>query len=127
MSYIGSSDSIKLAADEEHLIIELAKCNLNLSPGKNWIEKEGGLPEYIHSIACALVRGGRTVESAIRIAVSRVRVWAAGGANVNADTRAKAAAAIAKWDEMRAKAKADNVKASNETAIEKIMRLTSKG
>lgn len=81
-----------------------ATCNLNLSPKHNWVESAGGLPEYIHSIACALVRSGKSVESAIEIAVSRVKVWAT-GKGVNADTQAKAAAALAQWEAKKAKSK----------------------
>ena len=85
---------------------ERAKCNLNLQPGKNWVENAGGLPAYIHSIACALVRDGKSIQNAIQIAVSRTKAWCAGGDNVNADTRAKACAAIAEWEEKKVKAKA---------------------
>lgn len=32
-------------AHDEHEIIALA-CSLNTEPGKNWVERAGGLPEF---------------------------------------------------------------------------------
>lgn len=88
--------------------IKLALCNLNLSPKENWIEKSGGLPKYIHEIACSLVEEqGFTVSRAIATAISRCKVWAAGGGNVKPDTQAKAAKAIAELKSKQAKAKAN--------------------
>jgi hypothetical protein len=37
-----------------------------------------------------------------------VKMWAKGGGDVNPDTRAKAAKAVAEWTAKRAKAKGDN-------------------
>lgn len=100
--------------DELDLIVSLAGCTLNEKPGKNWVEKEGGLPDYICRIARAIKKTGKSTEQAIAIAVSRVKKWAAGGDDVDADTRAKAAKALAQWEKLKAKAKSDNkVKASN--------------
>lgn len=100
--------------NEQDLIIALAGCSLAVSPGEkdNWIEKSGSggkggqLPEYICRIARAIMRSGKTRSQAISIAVSRVKKWSAGGDNVNADTRAKAAKAVAQWESMKAKNKA---------------------
>lgn len=100
--HVETDDFIRLLASQE----KRRKCNLNLSPKHNWVEDSGGLPEYIHSIACALVSSGHSVSSAIQIAISRCKVWCAGGGNVNADTKAKACAAIAAWESKKAKAKA---------------------
>lgn len=78
-------------------------------PGKNnWIEKtsDEGLPDYISRIAKALIRSGKSKSTAIAIAISRVKTWAAGGDNVNADTRAKAAEALAAWEKLKASNKA---------------------
>lgn len=36
----------KLTDDEMIEYITLAGCTLNRSPKKNWVENEGGLPEY---------------------------------------------------------------------------------
>lgn len=50
-------------------------------------------------------QGGHDLESAIPIAVSRIKVWAT-GKGVNAKTQAKAAAAAAQWEKMKASSKA---------------------
>lgn len=46
-----------------------------------------------------------SISRAIATAINRVRLWAAGGENVNADTRAKARKALAEWQAMKAKTK----------------------
>lgn len=90
-------------------------CSLNRSPKSNWVEKDGGLPEYICRIARAINRSrGHSVSSSISIAVSRAKNWAAGGSHVTAPTRAKAAAAVAEWEALKARAHAGHVvKATN--------------
>lgn len=120
------SERIQAALEEHEFILELAKCNLDTKPGKNWIERQGGLPRYVHEIACSILESnGGTIEKAIRIALNRIRVWAGGGGGVSAKTQAKASKALAEWEKMRAKAKSDNkVATSKETPIEKIIRLT---
>lgn len=103
---------------DSEVIVSLA-CSLDESPNSNWVEKEGGLPEYICRIAKAIKRSGRPTSQAIAIAVSRVKKWAAGGDDVTVKTRAKAAAALAQWEKIKAKAKADNlVSASNSDHFE---------
>ena len=86
------------------------KGRLDWSPKTNWVENEGGLPRYIEDIALALIRDGHTRSRAIAIAISRCKVWASGGGDVKADTRAKAAKASAQWEKMKASAKAKKVK-----------------
>lgn len=100
--------------DDLDLIVELAGCSLDESPNKNWVERAGSLPEYICRIARAVKRGGgKTTSQAVAIAVSRVKKWAT-GAGVNADTQAKAAAALTQWEALKAKNKAKKtVKATN--------------
>lgn len=103
----------------------LAGCSLNRSKGKNWVENEGGLPEYICQIARSIHKDGKPISMAIAIAVSQVKKWAAGGKDVDADTRAKAAKAVAEWEAMKAKAKAKKVKkiaASNVLPMDVIAR-----
>lgn len=105
--------------DDNDLIVFLAggmgACSLNTSPGKNWVEKSGGLPNYICHIARAVMKSGKSRSSAIAIAVSRTKKWAAGGDKVNADTRAKAAKALAEWNALKAKSHAGKVvKATND-------------
>lgn len=86
-----------------------AGCSLDSSPKKNWVERGGGLPNYICRIARAVMRSGKSKSSAIAIAVSRTKKWAAGGDDVDADTRAKAAKAVAQWEALKAKNKAKKV------------------
>lgn len=63
------------------------------------------MPEYICEIARAIARGGKDLDSAIPIAVSRCKVWAT-GKGVDSKTQAKAAAAVAEWEAKKARADA---------------------
>lgn len=77
----------------------------------NWVEEQGGLPKYIDCRARAIyhegpVKGPEGVSRAIRIAVGVTEDEAEGRRKVSAKTRAMAAAAIAQWNKMRAKARA---------------------
>lgn len=89
------------------------KKGLEVAPGKsdNWIErtgpggKGGQLPAYIQHIALAIERKGKPKSLAIAIAISQVKKWAAGAGNVDANTRAAAAKALAEWTALKAKAK----------------------
>lgn len=101
-----SSDTIIFARDDLDLIVEFAGCSLDESPGKNWVESGGGLPEYICRIARAIKKTGKSTSQAIAIAVSRVKKWAAGGDDVDADTKAKAAKALSEWERLKGKNKA---------------------
>lgn len=88
-------------------LIYLAGCSLAKTPGKkdNWIEAVGGeLPEYICVVARAIGRGGRSTSNAIEIAVGRIKKWAAGIGGVTAATQGKAAAAVAQWEALKARA-----------------------
>lgn len=112
-----------LDEDDIELIVELAAQyeaddawvelgRLERAPGKNdnWVERAGSLPKYIEDIAHSLhTKRGFTISRAIATAISRVKRWAAGGENVKADTRAKAAAAVAQWQALKAKNKAKQV------------------
>lgn len=90
--------------------------DLERVPGRqNWLEEPGvgGLPGYIKRIAKHLVAKGKTVSTAVATAVATVKRWASTGLNwngskVGADTRAKAAKAVAEWMAKRAAAKANN-------------------
>jgi len=96
---------VVFSRDELDLIVELAgPCSLNESPGKNWVERSGGLPNYICRIAKAVRRTGKTTSQAIAIAVSRVKKWST-GAGVDADTQAKAVAALSQWEALKVKNK----------------------
>lgn len=74
-------------------------CNTTpIGLGKNWVTKVGGLPLYIRAIAQALIRSGHSESQAIQLAVGIVKRWAAGAGKVTADTRSRAAAAVAEWE-----------------------------
>lgn len=83
----------------------------------NWVDDVGGLPSYIKRISDALQRKGMDESRAIATAVNTVKRWAEGGGDVHADTRAKAAAALAEWEAKKAKAHADNVTSSGAFAV----------
>lgn len=101
----------QLDKEDLPLIIELA-CSLDTHPqSKNWVENNGGLPDFICRIAKAIVKGGKDISSAIAIAVSRVKLWAT-GKGVSSAVQAKAAAAVAQWEKLRAKADSKKVKLS---------------
>lgn len=85
------------------LLLATSSASLDRSPKKNWVENAGGLPPYIRKLARAIEKSGKSLDSAIAIAISRVKAWAAGGDDVDADTRAKAAKALAQWEALKAK------------------------
>lgn len=71
-----------------------------------WHHKGKQLPAYIQQIAQALVRDGTEESRAIATAVSRCKVWCAGGGGVTGPTKAKACAAVAEWEADKAGTKA---------------------
>ena len=80
---------------------------LDWSPKRNWVDKVGGLPDYIERIAKQLMaRRGMSRQRAIATAVATVKRWARGGGNVKADIRAQAAKAVAEWEAKKARARA---------------------
>lgn len=91
--------------DDLDLIVSFAGCSLDEKPGSNWVQRSGGLPEYICEIARAIKRSGKSTSQAISIAVSRVKKWAS-GVGVDKDTQAKAAKALAEWEKLKVKNKA---------------------
>jgi hypothetical protein len=95
------------AETEGYNFVALAGCTLERKPGKNWVEEEGGLPEYICEVARSIhQKRGKSISNAIQIAIGTIQRWARGQGDVNPDTRAKAAKALAQWEAMRARAKA---------------------
>lgn len=100
-------------ADEQNLLVVLAGCSLAKTPEKdNWVDDAGGLPKYICRIARAIHKSGKAVGPSIAIAVSRVKKWASGVGDVDADTRAKATTAVAQWEVLKAKAGASRASLS---------------
>jgi hypothetical protein len=101
--------------DDQELILALASSSASLadSPGDqdNWIERAGPggrggeLPPYVRKLARGIMKSGKSKSQAIAIAISRIKRWAAGGEDVNADTRAKAAKALAEWESLKSKSK----------------------
>lgn len=90
--------------DDYELVIQLSSsASLDESPNSNWVEDGGGLPPYVRKLARGIMKSGKTKSQAIAIAISRVKKWAAGGDDVDADTRAKAAKAAAQWAALKAK------------------------
>jgi phage head maturation protease len=72
-----------------------------------WHHKGVQLPAFIQHIANDLIHERGMPESeAIATAISQCKRWAAGGEGVKPETRAKAAAAIAEWEALKAKNKA---------------------
>jgi hypothetical protein len=94
-------------ADYEYIALASSSASLAEKPGKNnWIEKrDGNLPPYVRKLARGIMKSGKTKSQAIAIAISRIKKWAAGGGDVNADTRAKAQKALAQWEALKAKKK----------------------
>lgn len=83
---------------------------LDRSPKENWVDKAGGLPDYIERIAKHLhYEKGMTISRAIAVAVNAVkRMCATGDLNfkgaqqVNAGSKAEACKAVAEWESKKA-------------------------
>ncbi len=101
-------DLVMLSSYDDPDFVWLAGCSLARTPGKdNWVDEQGGLPEYVCEIAKSIhEKRGMPISRAIAIAVGTIKNWAHGKGEVNADTRAKAAAALAQWTKMKAAARA---------------------
>src|SRR5215213_7216085 len=120
-------DLLEMALMPEEEVLELArkrsnfdkipslhperKGQLNRSKLKNWVEKNGGLPTYINSIATALLRSKPTwsISRVIATAVNMVKRMCAGGSTaivkkVGKAVRAAACAAVASWERKKAAA-----------------------
>jgi hypothetical protein len=77
------------------------------SKTSNWVARGGGLPAYVQHIAHDLMeKRGKSESQAIQMAIGIVKRWARGGGNVDANTRAAAAKAVAEWEALKAKAHA---------------------
>lgn len=88
--------------------LELAGgCSLDESPGSNWVQKAGGLPDYICKVARAIKRSGKSTSTAIAMAISRIKAWIS-DPDTKPDTKAKCVAAIAQWKSLQAKAHMKN-------------------
>jgi hypothetical protein len=78
------------------------------SKGKGLFGMPGAqLPAYIQHVYNDLVEGGKPPGGpTYRLAIGIVKNWAEGKGNVKPDTRAKAVAAIAEWEKLKAQARA---------------------
>ncbi len=106
-----------LDLEDQRLIVSLSAagpCSLNHSPKKNWVEKNGGLPNYICHIAKAVGKGSGSGGS-IAIAIGVAKKWASGAGKVTPATRAKASAAVAQWEALKARAHAHHVVKASDT------------
>lgn len=126
-----TNELVELTGEDMELAWHLSSakpCSLESSPGDddNWIERAGGsLPDYICRVAKGIMRSGKSKSAAIAIAISRIKKWAAGMDDVNADTRAKAAAALAQWEKLKAKHKAKQLVKASTTDGEDYIILSS--
>lgn len=68
-----------------------------------WGSKSDQLPAYIQNVSHALIRDGHDESSAIAMAVSAMKRWAAGGSHVTPEVQAAAGKALAEWESLRAK------------------------
>lgn len=75
-----------------------------------WRHKGMEAPPYVQHVAGELMKKGHSESEAYHMAVGIVKDWAKGhdghGHKVHADVRAAATANVAKWEELRAKARA---------------------
>jgi hypothetical protein len=109
-------DVIELAGGVPALHPE-RKGKLNLSPLKNWVEKNGGLPTYINSVATALLREhpewgiSRIIATAVNWAKKVCVSGMAFGGKVKVSKAVQAAAckAVAEWKAKKAKASDDTI------------------
>jgi hypothetical protein len=74
--------------------------------GNNFVTRGGGFDPYLRAIINALKRSGHSESAAVQLAIGIVQRWARGEGNVSAATRARAAASLAHWEALKAKAHA---------------------
>lgn len=78
----------------------LGKKDLFATPGTS-------LPPYVREVARSLMKKrGMDKSRAIATAIAVIKRWASGAGDVDPDTRAKAAAAVAQWEAAKSKAHA---------------------
>ena len=83
-----------------------------------WHHKDMQLPAYIQHIANDLMQQrGMSESQAVQMAVGICQRWAEGGGGVTPETRAKAAAAVAEWNALKAKSKASRSAMDTKTSM----------
>lgn len=121
---VGGAKKKVTATDQSGSVILLARRKpghsssihpgLERSPKENWVEKAGGLPNYIRRIAKHIHSdSGLSISHAIAAAVNRVKVLCAKG-------NAEACAAVASWERKKAgtRIKATSVRGRKLTDLE---------
>lgn len=86
-----------------------SRASLDRSPKKNWVERKGGLPDYIRRIANHLIQEkGFSISHAIATAINAAKKMDKSGdlnwpgrQKVNAKSRAEAKGAVAHWESMK--------------------------
>lgn len=109
-------DVIELAGGVPSLHPE-RKGQLNRSPLKNWVEKHGGLPTYINSVATAILRENpswsisRVIATAVNWAKKTCATGKAFGGRVSVSAAVQSAActAVAQWEKKKAAASDDAI------------------
>lgn len=103
-----------LVVDELYYHDEI-RGRLNVSPKENWVDKVGGLPDYIDRIAVHLVEKGMSRSHAIATAVNAAKKMCATGdvnfpghQDVNPGSRAEACKAVAEWEKKKAQSHAQS-------------------
>lgn len=117
-------NAVQSLIDETPSMTSAAEFDLELDSDEaifNWVEKVGGLPKYIKRISKHLREKGMDEGHAIAVAVNVVKKMCASGdinypgaQQVNAKSRAEACAAVAEWEEKKARASADTVTAATD-------------
>ena len=67
-----------------------------------WHHKGMQLPAYVQHVANDLIASGHPESEAVQMAIGIIKNWATGQGNVKPDTRAKAVAALAEWERLKA-------------------------
>lgn len=102
--------------------------------GRNWITRTapgnaGQLPAYIQNVRNAIMRDDKDLDEskATKIAIGRIKDWAASQGKVSPEVRKAAAKAIAEWEKLRAKSHAMTAagKAVKEAAVTVILEAKS--
>lgn len=103
------TDDRELAEYVAEALAEEARGRLNESPKQNWVDKKGGLPDYIDRIAVHLVEKGMERGHAIATAINAVKKACATGdlnypgvQHEHLSSQAEACAAVAEWEKMKA-------------------------
>src|SRR6266508_4579278 len=86
-----------------------------------WHHKGMQLPAFVQHIARDLMaERGMDESRAIATAIALIKRWAAGGKDVKPETRAKAVAALAEWEALKAKAGASKGSGRMTDTIEQV-------